>query len=102
MMYHPEDFLRLMEAVEEDGGMLLSDPCQPKAYRLQIPDQVTGEKKHKQFFTHSCGQDMRVAINYRKPRDPVGEQSGIIGLCAACDDLGKWPRFQTAIQEDSY
>jgi hypothetical protein len=102
VQYHPEDFLRLAQTVEEEGGVMLGDSCQPKPYRLPIKDQITGEERQKQYFTAGCGKDALFAIPYRRSTDEPGERNGIIRVCAVDDDLGKWPRFQNAMEEDSF
>lgn len=107
MRYHEDDFLRLMSAVEEQNGEPAGTPCKGSKFRLQVPDNAD-KMKYKEFLTHGCGLDTVFLVPYQKPagRDTKGDKipggTGTIAVCAVGDDMGRWPRFQDAIQEDSY
>jgi hypothetical protein len=107
MRYHPDDFLRLAEAVEEQQGALLPDPCVPQRYSLKIPDGPGDEPRWEDFYTAGCNKEARFVIPYPLPKGKAGRQmesrgAGFLTACAVDDDMGKWPRFASAMQEDSY
>lgn len=103
MNYHPEDFLDLMEAVEEDGGLALPEPCTPRKYTLSIPDEQTGKRTHKDYFTTGCENTSRYLIPYQLPEDgdsAVAEKGNLI-VCLVDDNVGSWPKYRHAISDRS-
>lgn len=106
MKYHPDDFLRLMEHIESVGGTLLPEPCRPRKFKLKQPNKQ-GDLKWTNLFTTGCGREARFAVPYNVPAGKRGDTmkergGGIVIACAVDDDIGKWPRFSQAIEEDSY
>jgi hypothetical protein len=104
MRYHEDDFLRLMSAAEEQGGVLAETPCKGAKFRIKQPN---GERmKYKEFRTHGCGLDTVFILPYQKPggKDTRGGNipggTGTVAVCAVGDDIGRWPRFRGVIQED--
>ena len=96
-----------MEHVEGAGGTLLPEPCRPLKFRLKQPDQKSGGMKWTNLYTTGCGREARFAIPYKLPAGARGDRmkergGGVVLACAVDDDIGKWPRFSGAIQEDSY
>lgn len=107
MQYHPDDFLRLVEAVEDTGGTLLPDICNPRQFKLRLPSPETGEYEWTDLYTSGCMREARFALPYNVPQSKQGAKmkeraAGIVTVCAVDDDMGKWPRFQHAIKEDSF
>lgn len=116
MNYHPDDFLALTDEVERQGGFIQPDPCMPTEFRRRFKDG-TWKRDH----TAGCGYQARFGVSY-DPTDPVyfvscddhgnrvvidhpGEKvegTAYIAVCAVDDDMGRWPRFQNVIEEDSY
>lgn len=106
MQYHPDDFLRLAEEVENQGGAMLNDPCLPETYRLKVPDP-DGALRWADYTTSGCLKDARFVVTYDLPAGEEGDRmaargGGFATLCAVDDDMGKWPRFAGQMQEDSY
>lgn len=106
MQYHPDDFLRLMEAVEDAGGAMLAGRCMPKRFRLRVP-RPGGGKRWKDFGTAGCGQEALFEVPYELPKGDLGAKmekrgGGSLRVCAVDDDLGKWPRFSDNMEEDSF
>lgn len=58
MNFHPDDFLSLIEEVEQQGGAHLSNEvCKPEVFRLDLPiddDNPQGPKASKKLTTTSC------------------------------------------------
>ena len=81
----PEQFLTLMERVEEQGGVHIKDHCVPRRYVLKVPTPDGYERK-RSVYTTGCGQDSRFVI-------PYGEGGNLIA-CANDDRMDLWPRFQ--------
>lgn len=116
MNYHPDDFLALTEEVERQGGYVQPDTCFPTQFRRRMPDG-TWKRDH----TTGCGLPARFGITY-DPTEPVyfesrdddgekviidhpGEKvegAAYAAVCAVDDSMGRWPRFQHVIEEDSY
>lgn len=106
MQFHPDDFDRLAAEVERQGGTSL--PGAHNARRIYMkavgPD---GTEKHQDAFTIGCGREARFLVPYGLPQSKLGKAmekrgAGIVEVCAVDDDMGKWPRFQDAMKEDSY
>lgn len=105
MNYHPSDFQRLAEEVEEQGGTALPGAHNPRKLSMKLPD-AEGESRWQDAFTTGCHQEARFLVPYALPGGKLGEVmeqrgAGIVEVCAVDDDMGKWPRFVNAIQEDS-
>lgn len=87
MNYSQEEFLRLMEAVEEQGGEHLDDLCSAKTY------EFTG-KELARVTLPGCGNTSLFAVPYdalAKDGTEVGPQP--VTACAVDDNMGAWPRF---------
>lgn len=113
MLYNPDDFFALIEAVEEEGGAHLPEPCAPPRYRIKLPDPASGLRRMQTMQATGCHRETRFVIPYDKPIYERHEDTGKIvaegevepstlAVCAVDDDLGKWPRFAGAITKDSY
>lgn len=122
MNYSPDNFLRLMDEAERQGGAHSSDVCKPQNYKLKMP--VPGnpsKRKWRNYTTTGCGSEARFLIPY-DPSKPVTVQhkgvttedrptessraamnergAGMAVVCAVDDAMGLWPRFAHVIQED--
>jgi hypothetical protein len=126
MRYEGDEFLRLLMAVEDQGGVLLPDKCEPIWFHL--PQPTTGGMRDKAIDTTGCGNESRVALSYdsttavdvppsafkrmdgkkvtfRGSKHP-GEDgetmkargAGIVTACAVDDDIARWPRFAKSMQ----
>ena len=108
MRYHPDDFLSLMASVEDGGGQLLSERCQPRTYTLQQPTtDGKDELKYCEVTTTGCGQETRFVLPYepvKSQRFPAEAQrrrgAGFVTVCAKDDRMGDWPRFAGAIDPE--
>lgn len=106
MLYHPSDFQRLAEEVENQGGTSLPGPHNPRKLTMKLPD-AKGEQRWQDAFTTGCQQEAQFLVPYDLPDTRLGKAmekrgAGIVQVCAVDDDMGKWPRFANAIQEDSF
>lgn len=107
MRYDPDDFLALLEEVERKGGMHLDDPCLPKEFKIKLPDS-SGKRRTRRAFTSGCGQDKLFVIPYdpasrsdEERKKMLARGAGFATVCAADDDLGKWPRFAHVMANDA-
>lgn len=129
MNYEGDEFLRLLVAVQDQGGALLPDKCEKVWYRLKQP--TPEGMRTKDVDTTGCGNESRLALIY-DPTAPVdvapaafkrmdgkkvtfrgskhpGEDGeimrarggGIVTVCAVDDDVGRWPRFAKLMKEDA-
>lgn len=124
MIYHPDDFLALNEEIERQGGYVQPDECLGEEYRIKQPS--SDGMVWKRFQTTNCGFHARFGVTY-DPTAPVrletaayddkgkhlydvliehpGEKvdgATYAAVCAVDDNLGRWPRFQHVIEEDSH
>lgn len=94
----------MIEAVEAIGGMQAEGRCEPRLYKIKLPDSEGNFRTHDKYTT-GCGQESKFIIPYRMPalkQDDDHEAIGLTVCCAVCDDMGRWPRFAHTIKEDSY
>jgi hypothetical protein len=106
MQYNPDDFLRLMEAIEAIGGAHCEKPCVGTKYKIQLPN-AQNVLKWNDKFTTACNQQTRFLVPYKRPGAPTEKMKeeesdrGLVTVCAVDDSMGRWPRFQKLMQEDS-
>lgn len=90
MNYTEDQYERLVEAVEAVGGEYLDDLCTYREYG------ATGDLV-KPLFRPGCGNMAVFLVPYETPRefagDVTGAVTGMVEVCAVCDELGNWPRF---------
>ena len=94
MDYEPEQFLKLIEAVEEQAGAVLPDACEPKRFQLNQPKK-DGSENIVTLATQGCGKHARFMIQY-SPTNSA--EPKFITLCAYCDNVGAMPRFREALR----
>lgn len=77
---------------------------------MKLPT-IGGKFSWKDIFTSGCGQESRFVIPYRLPEGKLGAQMAkhhdkelgpTLVACAVDDDMGRWPRFKSVIEEDSF
>ena len=88
--YTQDEFLRLIEAVEDQGGQYLDEHCKPvRAF------DFTGDVplKERDKALSYCGQPSLFDVPYE---DEHGGQ-GKIKVCAVDDGMGMWPRFRDQV-----
>lgn len=111
MEYHPDDFIALSEAVENEGGYIQPDPCQGTEFKLPMRDHANKVRK-KRYRTVACGLHARMAIKY-DPSEEVtignivhpGEPPrglAVAPVCAVDDAVGLWPRYANVVTERSF
>lgn len=118
MNYHPDDFVALSIAVEEEGGRCLAEPCSGDKFRLKQP-APGGKKTWKTFSTTHCDTSAKFDLPYdpslhiriRDDEDPdvlivehSGEKAppGMVRVCAVDDAVGLMPRFKGVVSSRSY
>lgn len=69
MQYHPDDFLALTSAIEDEGGVLHPEKCDGDVYRIKQPDS-NGDMVWRHLTTTHCGNRTRVGVPYW-PEAPV-------------------------------
>lgn len=65
MNYHPDDFLNLVEEVEQQGGAHLNEVCKPEQFRLNLPlddSAPTGQKKSVKLQTTGCSRRAKMLV----------------------------------------
>lgn len=121
MNFHPDDFLALSLAVEDEGGSFPPDPCYGKEFRLKVPN-AAGKMLWKRFHTTHCDLSARMGIPY-DPSEPVriveddpahSQPITVVDhpgeadiprealVCAVDDCVGLWPRYSGVVSKRSY
>lgn len=87
MNYSSDEFLRLMEAVENQGGEHLDKLCTVRRF------EFSGDKI-KPVSLPGCGNNSIFEIPYAAG-DKNGRNKGMqtVTVCAVDDAVGYWPRF---------
>jgi hypothetical protein len=85
--YSPEQFFRVSEAIEAQGGVHIDAMCKARRY------EFSGERG-KPVQLPGCGNMSLFEIPYE------GEDGypSPVTLCAVCDDVGLQPRFISALR----
>lgn len=88
MQYTHDQFFRLIELVEAEGGYLLDEPHDPGSTFYAGDNAASGEA-----ILTGCGEDTLFAVPYvNRYQEPDH-----VLLCASCDMMGLMPRFQKAL-----
>lgn len=124
--FHPDDFLSLIEEVEDQGGVhLATDTCKPDTFRLNYPideDEPSGAKRNRKFQTVGCHRKALFLVPLSDERNFLSEEEiatnpgldfddskhpvlmmsdeqtpALAKVCAVDDSMGLWPRFQSAM-----
>lgn len=89
MNYSQDEFIALMDVIEEAGGMHLDMDCTPERFRLKTsPD---GPERIRE--TQACGNPSLFDIPFPLPDGSDLVNTGTVRVCAVCDNVGLWPRF---------
>jgi hypothetical protein len=90
--FHPDDFLALSLAVEEEGGDLLADPCLGNIVKLKQPD-AAGTMVWRRFHTTHCNQSALMNVTY-DPTERIlivdDEESDVLVV----DHPGELPQYE--------
>ncbi len=90
MKYTREEFFRLMEAIEADGGEHLDKVHEHSNY-LEFVGGPT--KDVAQSYHRNCGESALFEVDYQ----PIhGDTLERMEVCAVDDWMGRWPRFASA------
>lgn len=91
MKYTQDEFFRLMEAIEEEGGEHLDE-----THDAMYHTKFTGDKM-KGLEVHYCGLDVMFDVPY-VGLDINGQPMQVqpVKVCAVDDMVGRWPRFSHA------
>jgi hypothetical protein len=89
MNYTNEQYLRLIAAIEAEGGELLDELCSSRGYEFS-------GNLGKDVILPGCGNTSIFEIPYEVPAQGTANASVLqpIRLCAVCDELGRTPRFK--------
>lgn len=91
MKYNEDEFFRLMEAVEADGGKHIDEP------HTDAVHEMTGNLLKKQSV-HYCGSPVQFEVPYRFGTGS-SEVLALGTFCAIDDCMGRWPRYASADAE---
>jgi hypothetical protein len=94
--YSQEDFIKLIEEVEFQGGTHLDEDCEPVVVALK-KEHPRG--KASRFKLARCGNPALFDIPYGLENPGPAGEMGIIKVCAVDDSIGLWPRFKHALEE---
>lgn len=98
MNYSREEFDRLTDAVEEQGGTLLPEICESKDIEYRKKDGYARNKIERDV-TQGCGHEAIFVSTY-EPEKNSGEKTGFVRACAVCDGVGAWPRYAHILGEN--
>lgn len=90
MEYKQDEFLNLMEAVDDQGGEHLDEMCKAKVY-----SEFTGRHKVKTLTWAGCGQSAIFEVPYEPENQSDAAELALVRVCAVEDSMGAWPRFST-------
>ena len=92
MNYTLDEFQRLCEAVEEQGGALLPEACEPQDIVFTLNDGYIRNKTEKKV-TQGCGHESMLVTAYQT-EPGAKENVNFVRSCAVCDSMGAWPRYE--------
>lgn len=84
-----DEFLTLMEAVEDQGGVHLPGRCLPTQYRAPMVAN-SGVKRKVKLHTSGCGNETMFLAAYTHEDG----ETHTLECCAVCDNMLDWPRFR--------
>lgn len=95
MNYTEQQFVRLMEMVEAEGGEHLDEQCKGRRF------EISGEPylKTQRVTLPYCGNSALFEIPYEKPVD--GTNAAVLDkvrVCALDDMVGLWPRYEECMK----
>lgn len=93
MHYDQDEFYRLLDAVEEQGGAHLDGDHEP-----HLHTKLTGDSpEYQSIEVKYCGVPALVEVPY-EPLDKFGNVQPVqpVKVCLIDDWMGLWPRFRAA------
>lgn len=100
MDYTNDQFIFLLEEVDRQGGARLPERCVGSVASYKLKDKIT------KTLTCFCGEESMLVIPYvpaASEKEIVklkARGAGFATVCANCDSVGAWPRFEAALGED--
>jgi predicted translin family RNA/ssDNA-binding protein len=94
MRYHPDEFFRLIDSVEEQGGTHLDEVHEHVYHEHFTGDHPLPEDKH---LIEYCEASALILLPY-DATTAQGDEIGVqpVKVCAVDDMVGRWPRFAEA------
>ncbi len=92
MNYGRDEFFRLLDEVESQGGEHL-DAVHERAYLTELCGGAIKNPPDHRIAANNCGESALFEIPYEAPQAAV---EGRIVVCAKDDAVGRWPRFADA------
>lgn len=87
---HPDLFQQIIVQVEDEGGAMLPDACDPQKLTVKTPSGMG------MITTVGCRGMSRMIVPYKVYHNShVSRGGGFLTVCANCDRVDLWPRFQT-------
>ncbi len=92
MRYKDEEFFRLMDAIEADGGQHLNE----RHGNVTHPE-LTGEHRLDEAHeVHYCNVQAQFEVPYLYGENDAAGVISFIKVCAVDDCIGLWPRYASA------
>lgn len=118
MIYDPDDFVKVCNQVEAEGGTFPPEACEGKRIRYRIP-RARGKHEWRERWTSHCGMHAKLGIPYDPTMhvrlrdedddtlfivDHEGEKGdpGVAIVCANDDCVGLWPRYAGVVSEATH
>lgn len=92
MHYSPDEFLRLMEEIDFQGGEHL-DETHDNVFHTEFTGDHEGVKG---LEIEYCGESALFEIPYGPQEKAQHNGAGVVKVCAVDDMVGRWPRFAEA------
>lgn len=91
MQYKRNEFMRLLEALEDQGGTHLDELCEDRYFTEFAGPRVKG------FELPMCGEMSVMEVPYDRRGDGDAIERGTVKVCAVDDAVGLWPRFKDQV-----
>ena len=97
MDYSFDQFASLVAVIDEKGGALLPDECEPQVIKYKMPPKGRIEEAN----TCHCGNESMFVLPYEltgaaDSKDAKSRGGGFARVCGVCDDVGRWPLYEEA------
>lgn len=97
MKYTRGSWEALAEAIEQQGGMLLPEPCLGGRIDYELPQKEAVPDDPSTRC--ACGNETRAVIPYESIEfDKPQSGTELVSVCAVCDGVGAWPRFEGEVR----